>query len=495
MGLTRCAPLSPPTLPFWSKECDTLEMAEDSQSTDAEDAQSTVWIQAVLEAAHTQVRAQTWTEHGLLSRVCFAKEQLQILKKYQRICARLERYGAQLLTKQQPLVTVHFPVRPLPNTRVSMAEGVSRALVSFCRQLHETTLAVAPERLAPILPIAMAKLVAFVQTVATKMWEVSELSMDSHDGVLEERRQIIESCHRFAEECVREERVVLDVARDECDALACALRDFLDKRRLTERQLKRRTNTSAAQADIMKTWLRGLIRRGHGGAMRALRTRRAFNDAMKASANHKDDWWISASVQDIEDAFERMSHETPENAAIVEDVSWASCRYNALCRVGEWLMKHAVSEGDDLRWLEEQGDDASCWCSTCIVSDTPEVAMVDQAPLLQAPGHLGVFAKGRLRLLAPAVTLNQPKYTELAGVRMARLLAALLQNGHLPLDKLGCDYANRIVVCEYCKYERAVLAIEAETLVPLGELVNVPYESRVPDLATARLAQVEAHSL
>ena len=121
--------------------------------------------------------------------------------------------------------------------------------------------------------------------------------------------------------------------------------------------------------------------------------------------------------------------------------------------------------------------------------------MVDQAPLLQAPGHLGVFAKGRLRLLAPAVTLNQPKYTELAGVRMARLLAALLQNGHLPLDKLGCDYANRIVVCEYCKYERAVLAIEAETLVPLGELVHVPYESRVPDLATARLAQVEAHSL
>ena len=121
--------------------------------------------------------------------------------------------------------------------------------------------------------------------------------------------------------------------------------------------------------------------------------------------------------------------------------------------------------------------------------------MVDQAPLLQAPGHLGVFAKGRLRLLATsnpcgnAPNRQSPTHTALAGVRMARLLAALLREGHLPLDRLGCDYANRIVVCEYCKYERAVLAIESETLVPLGELLHVPYESTIPDLATAQRAQ------
>ena len=125
--------------------------------------------------------------------------------------------------------------------------------------------------------------------------------------------------------------------------------------------------------------------------------------------------------------------------------------------------------------------------------------MTGHAPLLQAPGHLGVFAKGRLRLAAAPRLLHsvgtRSSHSELAGVRMSRLLGALLREGHLMLDRLGSDYANRVVVCEYCKYERAVLSIEAETLVPLGHLVRVPYASTIPDLATARRAQGEAHSL
>lgn len=121
--------------------------------------------------------------------------------------------------------------------------------------------------------------------------------------------------------------------------------------------------------------------------------------------------------------------------------------------------------------------------------------MTGQAPLLQAPGHLGVFATGRLRLAAaPQPAGTRSSHAELAGVRMARLLGALLREEHLMLDRLGSDYANRVVVCEYCKYERAVLSIEAETLVPLGHLVRVPYASTIPDLATARQAQGEAHS-
>ena len=78
---------------------------------------------------------------------------------------------------------------------------------------------------------------------------------------------------------------------------------------------------------------------------------------------------------------------------------------------------------------------------------------------------------------------------ELAGVRLARAVAALLRERHLLLHRFGADYANRIIVCEYVKYERAVLSIEAETLEPLGEALGVPYVSVVPDLATARRAQ------
>ncbi len=455
------------------------------------------WLEAVVKAAHDQSRAETWSEHGLLSRVCFAREQVQILQKYQRICTRLERYGAQLLSKKDPLVSVHFPITPLPNTRVSMAEGISRALVRFCRQLHETTLTVAPERLAPISPIAMTKLVAFVQDVATQLWNVTQQAIDGRCNAVEGKARVIAFCDAFASECIREERAAIKEAGTNCDALACAIRDFLDKRRLTPRQIKKSRadgSTGVLQYTVYRKWLRGLVRRGHGGAIRSLRTRRGFNEAMRASALHENDWWIALTVQDIEDAFERVSRNPEENQL-------RNCKYDALCRAGNWLMSHAIAEGDELRWLEEQDEASSCWSSIAIVDDNPEAAMVDQAPLLQAPGHLGVFAKGRLRLLASpkphdnAPTSQRPAHTELAGVRMARLLAALLREGHLPLDRLGCDYANRIVVCEYCKYERAVLAIESETLVPLGELLHVPYESTIPDLATAQRAQHPTRSL
>ena len=195
----------------------------------------------------------------------------------------------------------------------------------------------------------------------------------------------------------------------------------------------------------------------------------------------------------LDEGFERVRRDTAEDRQVVDTNDWAAQLYDALRMMGNILLHHAVAEGYTLRWLEEQNTGARCWCSTVVVEDAPEIAMAaDHVPLLQAPGHLAVFARGRLRLLAPADPTT--RRAELAGVRMARLLAALLREEHLPLDRLGSDYANRIIVCEYCKYERAVLSIEEETLVPFGQLVRVPYKSAIPDLATARRAQSQPHS-
>ena len=262
----------------------------------------------------------------------------------------------------------------------------------------------------------------------------------------------------------------------------------MDKRVLSERQLKRRGNgAAAAKAGVVRTWLRGLVRRGHGGALRTLLDRRAreIREPCRLTVT---------ALRCLDEGFERVRRDAAEDRQIVDDTDWAARLYDALRMMGNVLLHHAVAEGDTLRWLEEQDTDARCWCTTAVVEDAPEIAMAaDHVPLLQAPGHLAVFAHGRLRLLAPP-TGPIAHHAELAGVRMARLLVALLRNGHLPLDRLGCDYANRIVVCEYCKYERAVLNIEAETLVPFGQLVCVPYRSAIPDLATAREAQRQPHS-
>lgn len=447
------------------------------------------WLERALAAAHARAREHP-SDHSALSRAYFAKEQLQLVQKYQRICARLERHGAELLTKQTPLVPVHFPVTPLPNTRVSMAEGISRAYVLFCRQLHEVTLAVAPERLAPIAPMAMAKLVGFVQRVAVDLWEATQAVINDEDTNETACARLVAQLEQFATECVREERSRLGPARDECDAFACALRDFLDKRALTERQLKRRAHgANAAKANVVRTWLRGLVRRGHGGALRTLLDQRAREIRERCSCR-----LAVTALRCLDEGFERVRRNTIEDCHIVNGDDWAARLYDALRMMGNILLHHAVAEGDHLRWLEEQATGARCWCSTVVAEDAPEIAMAaDHAPLLQAPGHLAVFARGRLRLLAPPDPIT--RHAELAGARMARLLVALLRNGHLPLDRLGSDYANRIVVCEYCKYERAVLNIEAETLVPFGQLVRVPYTSAIPDLATARKAQCQPHSL
>lgn len=500
MGLTSFAPpsLSLTAPLFWSGNRDASGgiMAE---ADCEEEAQSTTWMDEALAAAHEMARQRPGEDHGILSRAYFAKEQLQLVQKYQRICVRLERYGAELLSKRTPLVPVHFPVTPLPNTRLSMQEGITRSLVLFCRQLHEVTLVVANDRLAPIAPMPMTKLVAFVRSMANDLWEGMQAITNQEDTVRTTRARLVRVCTQFARECVREERVAINTTRSQCDALACALRDFLDNRMLTERQIKRRKNVYAAQANILRTWVRGLVRRGHGGALQALRSGYTFVNAMKESAQSSSKWWIATSVQSVEEVFRCMHSDNPKDAELVANDDWILTAYNGLCRVGEWLMAHAISEGDELRWLEEQNEDASCWCSTHIVCDAPEVGMTGHAPLLQAPGHLGVFAKGRLRLAAAPRLLHsvgtRSSHSELAGVRMSRLLGALLREGHLMLDRLGSDYANRVVVCEYCKYERAVLSIEAETLVPLGHLVRVPYASTIPDLATARRAQGEAHSL
>ena len=445
------------------------------------------WMDEALDAAHAQAQRQRPVDHGVLSRAYFAQEQLQLVQKYQRICARLERYGATLRTKQTPLVPVHFPVTPLPNTRVSMAEGISRALVLFCRRMHETTLAVAPERLAPVAPTAMAKLVGFVQSVAVDLWEQTCAVINNEATNETACARLAEQCEQFATECVLEERARLGPARAECDAFACALRDFLNKRALSDRQLKRRgVGAGAAKAGVVRTWLRGLVRRGHGGALRTLLDRRAreIREPCRLTV---------AALRCLDEGFERVRRDAAEDRQVVEDDDWAARLYDALRMMGNALLHHAVSEGDTLRWLEEQATDARCWCTTEVVEDAPEIAMAaDHVPLLQAPGHLAVFAHSRLRLHAQPDPST--RRAELAGVRMARLLVALLREGHLPLDRLGCDYANRIVVCEYCKYERAVLNIEAETLVPFGQLVRVPYRSVIPDLATARKAQRQPHS-
>ena len=55
---------------------------------------------------------------------------------------------------------------------------------------------------------------------------------------------------------------------------------------------------------------------------------------------------------------------------------------------------------------------------------------------------------------------------------MANLLAALLREAHLPLNRVSATYANRILTFDFCKYERAARNILEDTVRPWHERVK-----------------------
>lgn len=433
------------------------------------------WLEAVMEASEG--------DHGQLSRACFARDQLQLVRRYLSICARLEIHGAKLLTKDPPLVPVDFSVPPLPNTRLCISEGIERSFALFCRHLHELTLTTEARRLAPMTPVAMSKLVAFVNEIACLLTDSAREVMDKEVSEATARERVATRCAEFAATCTETECARLRDLLDDCDGLEHALREFLTKRRLSPRQLARFGDDEAARvaakARVVRTWAAGVVRRGRGGSLRALLARPAAAARVRA-------WSVpmGAAVRCVGAEFARRrcgarrdDDENANNDAAV---------YDAVVLVGQAVADLCATEAAVVRALLSQGAQAPCWSTLSVELDDISLA-TDRAPLLQAPGHLAVFSRGRLRVRARGAA---PLGAELADVRLARAFETLLREQHLPLDRLGADYANRIVVCEYVKYERAVLSIETDTLEPLGDDLGIPYVSTVPDLATARRAQL-----
>ena len=462
--------------------------AEDEEPWEAVsgDGVHSEWIARAAEAV-----AGAGDRPDILSDSMLAKDQLVLVQKYTRICDRLQAYGAKLLTKQRPLVPVRFPIRPLPNTRVAMDEMIGRSFANFCRHVHHTTLSVGQHRLAPMTPNIMAEVVEFVQVMAGAMWSEMRRVIDDETSELEARQRLIRRCGRFAKTSLENHRKRLGSARNHCHAAIEELEAFCANRMLSKRQtasldFKDATVALAARAKPVRQWVRGVLRRGWGLAFETACARDSVQKRMEArlgDAHHQ-------KLGTFLDALERARRDTSEDRALWDCDAWASEVYLTLAEVAPALRDVLHSERTELDWLLAEDADQPCWCTLGAFVDTPAVASgtVDGA-LLQAPAHMATFSQGRVRVVAnPNFTLRL-FHSELPSVRLASILAQLLQQGHLFLHRIGCDYANRIVVCEYCKYERAIMRIEADTLIPFGDAIGVPYRSRIPDLATARQAQ------
>jgi hypothetical protein len=164
------------------------------------------------------------------------------------------------------------------------------------------------------------------------------------------------------------------------------------------------------------------------------------------------------------------------------DDDTAEALYSCMETAHEKLATAMTLEIRRLDWLLSAPSDSPCWSGVIIIPDSCDHESDER--ILTAPAHLAVFATGRLRVAADPRALQAAYQCGLATVRVARLLAQLLRNGHLPVDKLGLTFAKRVVVYEFAKYEQAAMRIEDETLVPFGKEVGVSY---VPGAVSAAL--------
>ena len=385
----------------------------------------------------------------LLAHIAWARDQLRIVRKYSRICKRLETFSGELLASPTHLVRFAFPVSLMPRTRLSIQEGVSQSFDLFVKELHILTVTVAPERLAPADRDSVVEL---VKETGARLWA----TLAAMDGDFEAAKaSLLAFLSNSCASQVDDEKAALKKRLAHFGALRDALSKFCAK---APKKAPARGNTSK-HAALARKFVRGLHRRGHVAAFRTM-VATVDRDWSEAEACH---------VRSIDEAFHAVKRGLDADA--LDDVRCAQV-FAALMSTRAALLELADAECERLQWLQLQPSSSRCWSSL--------VLSADGVPLVP-PRHLDLFAGGPVGLRALPSTSTR----ELAGVRFARVLHDLVEHAHLPIDRMSSSYANSVAVLEFSKYEAAVLQIEEETLLPLGENVGVAYTSTVPSLEVA----------
>ena len=205
--------------------------------------------------------------------------------------------------------------------------------------------------------------------------------------------------------------------------------------------------------------------------------------------------------------FERLSLDTMVDAFCLGadqlgDAA-ASALYECLEQVHAELASALAVVSRRITWLVDTPSTHACWSGLVVQVDTCDYQADEE--ILQAPAHVACFARGRVRVVRDAEAAQAPFSCPLVRVRVARLLAQLLEEKHLRLDYWSSSYARRLILCDFCKYEVAAFNVEQDTLVPFGKSVNVPYtpgafaerihalraELRQAELRQAELRQAE----
>lgn len=385
----------------------------------------------------------------LLEEARIARENVSMLQRYTHMCSLLTRYELRLGQRDAvPLVAMWLPVHLLPSTRTKLLEGLKDSLVAFVHELHHASVTTNACELEPERERCAVGAAGFSNAIAADLWVQTTKVFDREitEGSARARLQYL--LHDFAARAVAEEQTRLGQVRAHCVHLRDACADF------ARRALRvKRSQDATARQTAARRWLVGAARGETRAAVVALARRRR-----QAALFAKLDLGIVVA------AFAK-----PEQL----DGSKADALYECMSRVHEELAAAMNWEVRRADWLQSAPKDHPCWCGLAIAHDSCDHRADER--LLQAPSHMACFATGKLRVVADRRLQTTPYGCGLPVVRVARLLAQLLKEGHVPLNRLCSTFARRTAACEFAKYEQAARRVECESLIPFGRAVRVPY--------------------
>lgn len=377
----------------------------------------------------------------LLERAVLVRQQTEVMNRYCKILKLLHDYEQTMAQNGVRLVTTKFPVKLLPKTKEYVYQGLANSLASFVNAVHTASMITSVSTLRPKQPSANAD---WVSSLATSLFS-------EYQGVLTERvtckkalETMLDLLEHLATRSIEEEQTRLRGASACCASVRNVC--VLFGRRLLH---GKKRSCPAARQKAARSWL-------------ATAERELTDDALSTCRP-----WLKDVVPMVS-AFSSTEH-LDDDAA--DDL------YTCMETEHDKLATALALEMRRLNWLLSAPLDSPCWSGLVITPDSCDHAFDER--VLTPPAHLGSFATGRLRVTADPRSLHTAFSCGLATVRVARLLTQLLRGGHLPVDKLGMTFANRVVVYEFAKYEHATLRIEGDTLVAFGKLVGVPYRCGV----------------
>lgn len=380
------------------------------------------------EAARYDAALSTIEARGpdaLRAEATLVRQQLALHASYVNACEKIERFSEELRESGARLVPLRFPIRLTQKTRACVEDGVFRSFQRFLQDLHGAVLA---QHVGGV-DNAVTNVEAFLTRLANALTLESCRVLDGLVPHGEARNVCLSYIRKCQIDVVRREAVALLALSKACDVLVDCLRRF-------GREVAK---IGKRAAERMRAFVKTAERKGLCEAARRLLTDRQLREMLAKHA-----FWLHGDPMDDERA---------ERA------------YQLLARTHLELAQRLMGQQRRIGWLAAASAANQCWCGLALATGGVEGALV------HAPAHMRCLA-GEERVRIVREPQEVPYACYLSAVSVANLLAALMREEHLPLNRVSATYANRILTFDFCKYERAARNILEDTVRPWHERVK-----------------------